>query len=72
MDAREQELIRRLYDLHMQLYDHQTEEIGALRRSNRAIGQAIDELDQAFQSLQQSRDVLSEMLKVVGELVRPS
>ena len=65
MDTHEHELVRRLYDLHLRLYDHQTQEIAALRR-------ATHELEASFASLQESRDVIHDMLKIVGELVRPS
>lgn len=56
MTDRERELTRKLYDLTLVLWEHQGEEIEALRRAN--------------QALQKSHDTIGEMLQIVGELVR--
>lgn len=58
MTDRERELTRQLYDLTVQLWEHQGEEIEALRKANLA--------------LQKSHDAIGQMLKIVGELTRPS
>jgi len=56
MDEKEQQLMRRLYELQIELFDHQGEEIKALKRAN--------------ESLQKSHEVIGEMLKITATLVR--
>jgi hypothetical protein len=58
MDDHERELARKLYDLHLELFTQQGEEIAALR--------------QAIAALARSHDTLGEVFKIVGQLVRPS
>jgi len=48
--------MRRLYELQIELFDHQGEEIKALKRAN--------------ESLQKSHEVIGEMLKITATLVR--
>lgn len=57
MTDRERALIRKMYELTLQLYDRQGEEIEALRKAN--------------QALQKSHDTLGEMLQIIGELIEP-
>lgn len=58
MTEQERAIIRKLYDLQLQLFDHQGDEIAALRKANDA--------------LQKSHETIGEMLKLTGELVRAS
>jgi hypothetical protein len=58
VDEREQDAMRRLYDLQVALFEQQGEDIKALRRANDA--------------LQESHEIIGEMLRVTAELVRPS
>jgi len=58
MTEHEKELVRKLYDLQLQLFDIQGDEFAALEQANT--------------SLKRSHEVIGEMLKVTGELVRPS
>jgi len=55
MDDKEKALIRRLYELQIELFDAQGEEIIALRKAN--------------QSLQKSHEIIGEMLKTTGDLL---
>ena len=55
MDDRERALVRKLYELQLGLFDHQDEEIEALRRAN--------------ESLRRSHEVIGQMLKITGDLV---
>jgi hypothetical protein len=56
MDDKEQQLMRRLYELQLQLFDYQGEEIKALRR--------------ASESLQKSHEIIGEMLKTTASLIK--
>jgi hypothetical protein len=58
MDDREREMLRHLYELQLQLFEHQGDEIAALRKANDA--------------LQKSHEIIGRMLKVTGDLMRPS
>jgi hypothetical protein len=55
MDERERALMRKLYELQVELFDHQGEEIEALHKAN--------------QSLRRSHDTIGEMLKLTAELM---
>ena len=55
MDDRERSLLPQLYELQLELFDHQGEEIGALRRAN--------------ESLQRSHEVIGKMLKLTADLI---
>ena len=55
MDDRERALVRKLYQLQLELFDHQGEEIEALRRAN--------------ESLRRSHEVIGQILKITGDLV---
>jgi hypothetical protein len=55
MDDGERLLLRPLYELQLKLFDHQGEEIAALRRAN--------------ESLQRSHEVIGKMLKVTADLL---
>jgi len=52
MDDREREMARRLYELQLELFNHQGDEIEALRK--------------AIQSLSRSHEIIGEMLKITG------
>jgi hypothetical protein len=54
MDEKEKALARALYELQLQLFDHQGEEIEALRKANAA--------------LQRSHEVIGKMLKLSADL----
>lgn len=54
MDEKERALIRTLYELQLELFDHQGEEIEALKKANA--------------SLQRSHDVIGKMLKLTADL----
>jgi hypothetical protein len=58
MDERERQLVQTLYDLQVELFNHQGDEIDALRRAN--------------ESLRRSHDVIGQMLKITADLVRVS
>lgn len=55
MDDKERALVRTLYDLQVELFNHQGEEIEALHRANA--------------SLRKSHEVIGQMLKITAELV---
>jgi len=55
MDDKERTLVRRLYELQVELFDAQGEEIKALRKAN--------------QSLQKSHEIIGEMLKATADLL---
>ena len=55
MDDRERTLMRRLYDLQVELFNHQGDEIEALRKAN--------------ESLRKSHEVIGEMLKLTADLM---
>lgn len=55
MEERERALVRHLYELQLELFEHQGDEIAALRRAN--------------ESLQRSHDVIGKMLKITGDLM---
>jgi hypothetical protein len=54
MTEQERALVRKLYELQLELFDHQGDEIDALRRAN--------------ESLRKSHDVIGNMLKLTAEL----
>lgn len=54
MDETERKMTHALYELQLELFDHQGEEIEALRKAN--------------QSLQRSHEVIGKMLKLTAEL----
>jgi hypothetical protein len=54
MDDKERALIRKLYELQLELFEHQGEEIEALRKAN--------------ESLRKSHEVIGDMLKLTAEL----
>ena len=54
IDDRERTLLRHLYDLQIELFRHQGDEIEALRKAN--------------ESLRRSHEVIGEMLKVAADL----
>ena len=55
MDDKERALARKLYDLQVELFNHQGDEIEALRKANDA--------------LRKSHDVIGKMLKITADLV---
>ena len=55
MDDKERALLRQLYELQVELFEHQGEEIAALRRAN--------------ESLQRSHEVIGKMLKLTADLM---
>jgi hypothetical protein len=55
LDDRERAHVRRLYDLHVELFQHQGDEIEALRKAN--------------ESLRRSHEVIGELLKVTADLL---
>jgi hypothetical protein len=55
MDDRERALLRQLYELQVTLFEHQGNEIEALRKAN--------------ESLRKSHDVIGEMLRLTAELI---
>jgi hypothetical protein len=55
MDDKERAIARKIYDLHLQLWESQGDEIAALRRANEA--------------LQRSHETIGELMKLTGELV---
>ena len=55
MDERERTFLRHLYDLQMELFRHQGDEIEALRKAN--------------ESLRRSHEVIGDMLKVTAGLL---
>jgi hypothetical protein len=55
MDDRGRGLLRHLYELQLEFFDHEGEEIAALRRVNEA--------------LHRSHEIIGRMLKVAGELM---
>lgn len=54
MTDKERALVRKLYELQLELFNHQGEEIEALRQANAA--------------LQKSHDVIGQMLKLTADL----
>jgi hypothetical protein len=54
MDDRERALIRQQYDLLVELFNHQGEEIDALRKAN--------------QSLQKSHEIIGQLLTLTAKL----
>jgi len=57
MDQRERDLMRRLYDLQIELFHHQGDEIDALRKG--------------IESLRRSHEIIGDMLKITGDLLGP-
>jgi hypothetical protein len=55
MDDRERAIARKIYELHLQLWDAQGDEIAALRR--------------ATEALQKSHETIGELMKLTGELI---
>ena len=55
LDDRERAMSRQLYDLQVELFKHQGEEIDALRKAN--------------ESLRRSHDVIGQMLKLTADLI---
>jgi len=55
LDDRDRAMVRQLYDLQVELFKHQGDEIEALRRAN--------------ESLRRSHDVIGEMLKLTAGLI---
>jgi hypothetical protein len=55
MDERERQLLKQLYDLQVQLFDHQGDEIEALRRAN--------------ESLRKSHETIGKMLELMADLI---
>ena len=55
MDERERLMLRHLYDLQVELFNHQGEELEALRKAN--------------ESLRKSHEVIGQMLKITADLV---
>jgi|KBSMisStaDraftv2_1062788.scaffolds.fasta_scaffold326171_3 hypothetical protein len=54
MTDKERAIVRQLYTLQLELFDHQGDEIAALRRAN--------------DSLQHSHEIIAKMLTLTGEL----
>ena len=54
MTDKERALVRKLYDLQLELFNHQGDEIEALRKANEA--------------LQKSHEVIGQMLKTTADL----
>jgi hypothetical protein len=54
MDDRERAVLRQLYDLQVELFNHQGDEIEALRKAN--------------ESLRKSHDVIGQMLELTAKL----
>ena len=54
MDDRERAIVRTIYDLHVELFNHQGDEIDALQKAN--------------ESLRRSHEVIGQLLKLTGEL----
>jgi hypothetical protein len=55
MDDRERRLLHQLYELQVELFNHQGDEIEALKKAN--------------QSLQRSHEVIGQMLKLTADLL---
>jgi hypothetical protein len=55
MDEKERAIARQLYELQLELFEHQGEEITALRLAN--------------ESLQRSHEVIGKMLKLTADLM---
>jgi hypothetical protein len=55
MDDRERALMRRHYDLQMELFTHQGDEIDALRK--------------AIESLRRRHEIIFDMMKLTAELI---
>jgi hypothetical protein len=55
MENRERQLLKQLYELQLELFNHQGDEIEALRRAN--------------QSLQKSHETIGKMLELMAELI---
>ena len=55
MDDRERAIARKLYELHIQLWESQGDEISALRQANEA--------------LQKSHETIGELMKLTGDLI---
>ena len=55
LDDHERALLRRLYDLQVELFHHQGDEIEALRKAN--------------ESLRKSHEVIGEMLKLTADVM---
>jgi hypothetical protein len=58
MDDHERAIIRALYDLQVELFNHQGDEIEALRKAN--------------ESLRKSHEAIGQMLKLTNDLIRAS
>ena len=56
MDDHERAMMRKLYELQVQLFEHQGDEIEALRKAN--------------ESLRRSHDTIGEMLKLTPDLIK--
>ena len=55
VEEQERALIRRLYDLQVELFNHQGDEINALRK--------------AIESLGKSHEIIGDMLKLTAEII---
>lgn len=55
MTEHERAMMRKLYELQLELFEHQGEEIEALRKAN--------------ESLRRSHDVIGQMLKVTADVM---
>ena len=58
MDDQERRLVHALYELQIELFNHQGDEIEALRKAN--------------ESLRRSHDTIGKMLEIMRELIPPS
>ena len=58
MTEQERQIIRSLYDLTIELHNHQGDQIAALRRAN--------------DSLLKAHDAIGQMLKLTNDLIRAS
>lgn len=58
MDDRDRQLMHTLYELQIELFNHQGDEIEALRKANH--------------SLQKSHDTIGQMFKIMADLMRVS
>jgi hypothetical protein len=55
MNGKERALLRQLYELQLELFEHQGDEIAALRRAN--------------ESLQRSHEIIGKLLKLTADLM---
>ncbi len=55
MDEKERTMLRHLYDLQVELFNHQGDEIAALRKAN--------------DSLQRSHEIIAKLMKATADLV---